>query len=46
MKPRVSLTSVLAAVLLFAVTVAMHEAARADGGQGPLRLQVNLEPNR
>lgn len=34
MKPRVSLTSVLAAVLLFAVTVAMHEAARADGGQG------------
>ncbi len=33
MKPRVSLTSVLAAVLLFAVTVAMHEAAKADGDQ-------------
>jgi hypothetical protein len=30
MKPQISLTSVLAAVMLFAVTAAMHEAARAD----------------
>jgi hypothetical protein len=30
MKPQISLTSVLAAVMLFAVTVVMHEAARAD----------------
>jgi hypothetical protein len=30
MKSQVSLTSVLAAVMLFAVTAAMHEAARAD----------------
>jgi hypothetical protein len=30
MKSQISLTSVLAAVLLFAVAVAMHEAARAD----------------
>ena len=30
MKPHISLTSAFAAVMLFAVTVAMHEAARAD----------------
>jgi hypothetical protein len=30
MKSRISLTSVLAAIMLFAVAVAMHEAARAD----------------
>jgi hypothetical protein len=30
MKSRISLTSVLAATMLFAVAVAMHEAARAD----------------
>jgi hypothetical protein len=34
MTPHISLTSVLAAITLFAVTVAMHEAARADGGLG------------
>lgn len=34
MKSRISLTSVLAAIVLFAVTVAMHEAARADSGLG------------
>jgi hypothetical protein len=39
------LTSVLVAVSMFAVTVVMHEAARADGGQAISR-QVNLEPNR
>jgi hypothetical protein len=33
MKSRISLTSVLVAVSMFAVTVVMHEAARADGGQ-------------
>jgi hypothetical protein len=32
MQSHISLTSVLAAIMLFAVTVAMHEAARADGG--------------
>jgi len=30
MTPQTSLTSVLAAIMLFAITVAMHEAARAD----------------
>ena len=30
MKSHISLTSVLAAIMLFAVVVAMHEAARAD----------------
>jgi hypothetical protein len=30
MKSRISLTSVLAAIVLFAVTVAMHEAVQAD----------------
>lgn len=30
MKPHISLTSAFAAVMLFAITVAMHEAARAD----------------
>jgi hypothetical protein len=30
MKPHFSLTNLIAAVLLFAVAVAMHEAARAD----------------
>ena len=30
MKSHISLTSVLAAVMLFAVAVVMHEAARAD----------------
>lgn len=34
MNPHISLTGVLIAALLFAVTVAMHEAARADGGLG------------
>jgi hypothetical protein len=35
MKSQVSLTSVLAAVMLFAVTAAMHEAARADTLSAP-----------
>jgi hypothetical protein len=34
MQPHISLTSVLVAIVLFAVAVAMHEAARADGDQG------------
>ncbi len=33
MKTHVSLTSVLAAVMLFAVAAAMHEAARADSSR-------------
>jgi hypothetical protein len=35
MKPEISLTSVLAAIMLFAVAVAMHEGARADGFAAP-----------
>jgi hypothetical protein len=35
MESRVSLKGVLIAIMFFAVTVTMHEAARADGaGQG------------
>jgi hypothetical protein len=34
MKPPISATGILIAALMFAVTVAMHESARADGGQG------------
>ena len=34
MESRLSLKSVLIAVAFFAVTAAMHEAARADSGQG------------
>jgi|RifCSP13_3_1023840.scaffolds.fasta_scaffold02594_7 hypothetical protein len=44
MKSRISLTSVLVAVSMFAVTVVMHEAARADGGQG--RYHVRLTWNQ
>ena len=34
METRISLRSVLIAVIFFATTLAMHEAARAEGGQG------------
>ena len=34
MESRISLKSVLIAVMFFAVAVTMHEAARADRGQG------------
>jgi len=44
MKSQISLTNLIAAVLLFAVAVVMHEAARADGGQG--RYHVRLTWNQ
>jgi hypothetical protein len=44
MKSHLSLKSVSVAILMFAVTVAMHEAARADGGQG--RDQFSLTGNQ
>ena len=34
MESHISLTGLLVAALMFAVTVAMHEAARADGQTG------------
>jgi hypothetical protein len=44
MKSHLSLKSVSVAIVMFAVTVAMHEAARADGGQG--RDQFGLTGNQ
>ena len=46
MKPNVSMIGVLIAGTMFAVTVAMHEAARVDDGQdtaqGGTRLRANF----
>jgi hypothetical protein len=46
MKSRISLTSVLVAVSMFAVTVVMHEAATADGGQGRYHVRLTWNSNR
>ncbi len=48
MTPHISLTSVLAAIMLFAVTVAMHEAARADNSrsQGITLVVLDYSPSR
>jgi len=44
MESHISLTGLLVAALMFAVTVAMHEAARADGAQG--RYHFRLTSNQ
>ncbi len=50
MKAHVSLTSLLAAVMLFAVAVEMHEAARADSllaqGVTPVTDRLMIKPGR
>ena len=50
MKSQISLTNLIAAVLLFAVAVVMHEAARADSllGQGitPVADRLVVKPGK
>ena len=45
MKPPISVTGILVAALMFAVTVAMHEIARADGGQDAAQSATRLRTN-